>query len=88
MRKTCILPVAGRNVVDLLGLQRTQPENNQTMFIAGRHVVVCQGSCILPSGERYDMDLSRLQGTQPDMRIERFYRTALRWPAGYLSAFP
>lgn len=71
----------------MLRLQRTQPGNNQTMFIAERHVVVCQGSCILPSGERYDMDLLRLQGTQPDMRIERFYRTALRWPVGILVHF-
>lgn len=72
----------------MLRLQRTQPKDNQTMFTAERHVVVCQGSCIFPSGEGYDMDLLGLQRTQPDMRIERFYRTALRWPAGYLSAFP
>ncbi len=50
----------------MLRLQRTQPENNQTMFIAERHVVVCQGSCILSSGEKYDMDLLRLQRTQPE----------------------
>ncbi len=55
--------------MDLLRLQRTQPKDNQTMFTAERHVVVCQGSCILPSGEGYDMDLSGLQRTQPDMRI-------------------